>query len=113
MLARLLMVIVMSVSAPQAFAQDRDASYDALVSLFTEWRAFERPPFRDGAPDYTAATFERRHAELPAWRAKLAAIKPDAWPIPQQVDWHVLRAEMNGFDFHVRDLRPWVRDPSY
>jgi hypothetical protein len=110
--ARLAMVLIMA-STTQTFAQSRDASYDALVSLFTEWRAFERPPTRDGAPDYTAATFARRHAELPKWQARLAAIKPDAWPLAQQVDHQLLRAEMNGFDFYVRVLQPWVRDPAY
>ncbi|WKV12758.1 hypothetical protein [Marivirga harenae] len=27
--------------------------YEALVSLFKEWRTFEEPPLLDGAPDYT------------------------------------------------------------
>ncbi|HUQ10749.1 MAG TPA: DUF885 family protein [Steroidobacteraceae bacterium] len=111
--ARLFMVIATSIAATQAFGQTRDSSYDALVTLFSEWRGFERPPPRDGVPDYTAATFERRHAALSQWQARLAAIKPDAWPIPQQVDYRVVRAEMNGFDFYVRVLRPWARDPAF
>ncbi len=111
--ARLFMVILMSASASHALGQDKASTYDAFVALFSEWRAFETPPMRDGAPDYTAATFARRHAELPKWQARLAAIKPDAWPIPQQVDYHVVRAEMNGFDFYCRVLQPWVRDPAY
>jgi hypothetical protein len=113
--ARFLLVVFMfmSVSASQAVAQNREPSYDSLTKLFTEWRAFETPPMKDGVPDYTAATFAKRHAELPKWQARLAAIKPDAWPVPQQVDWQVVRAEMNGFDFYVRVLQPWVRDPAY
>ena len=110
--ARLFMVITMSAIAGQTSGQTR-TSYDSLVSLFAEWRAFEQPPLRDGAPDYTAATFTRRHAELPSWQARLAAIQPDSWPIAQQVDYQLLRAEMNGFDFYVRVLQPWVRDPAY
>lgn len=102
----------MSVTASQAFGQSSN-SYDSLVSLFTEWRAFEQPPLRDGAPDYTAETFAKRYAELPKWQARLAAIKTDAWPVAQQVDWQVVRAEMNGFDFYARVLQPWVRDPAY
>ena len=35
------------------------------------------------------------------------------WPIPEQVDWHLVRAEMNGFDFNYRVLRPWARDPAF
>lgn len=103
-----LMVLMTATSAAQAADE-----YDGLVTLFNEWRAFEQPPMRDGAPDYTAATLERRHRELPKWQERLAALKPQAWPIPQQVDWHLLRAEMNGFDFYVRVLRPWERDPAF
>jgi hypothetical protein len=88
-------------------------SYAALLNLHSEWRAFERPPLLEGAPDYTAATFGRRHKELSTYRDRLAAIKPDRWPIAQQVDYHVLGAEMNGFDFYVRVLKPWERDPAF
>jgi hypothetical protein len=88
-------------------------SYDDLVALFHDWRAFEQPPLRDGAPDYTAATFARRHGELRTYRARLAAIDPGSWPIAQQVDHEIVRAEMNGFDFHVRVLQPWTRDPAF
>ncbi len=35
-------------------------SYDDLVLLFNEWRDFETPPILNGAPGYTAETFERR-----------------------------------------------------
>jgi hypothetical protein len=89
------------------------ANYGALVAFHADWRAFERPPFVDEAPDYTAATFARRHAELPAYRARLDAIDTRNWPIPQQVDWHLVRAELNGFDFYVRVLKPWERDPAF
>ncbi len=110
---RLIPVILMALTATHAAAQDKASSYDTLTKLFADWRAFETPPMKNGVPDYTAATFKRRHAELPAWQARLAAIKPDAWPVRQQVDYQVVRAEMNGFDFYVRVLQPWVRDPAY
>lgn len=88
-------------------------TYDDLVALFRDWRAFEQPPMLDGAPDYTAATFARRHAELEKLQARLAAIDAGAWPIAQQVDHAVVGAEMNGLDFNVRVLRPWARDPAF
>jgi hypothetical protein len=103
-----LMVMMTATGAAHA-ASD----YEELATLFKEWRAFEQPAMREGAPDYTAATLERKHRELPKWQARLAAVKPDGWPIPQQVDWHLLRAELNGFDFYVRVLQPWARDPAF
>ena len=29
------------------------------------------------------------------------------------MDWHLVRAEMNGMEFNHRVLQPWVRDPAY
>jgi hypothetical protein len=38
-------------AAPATFADTPSpAGYDGLVKLFEEWRAFEHPPLRDGAP---------------------------------------------------------------
>ncbi|MSQ91614.1 MAG: DUF885 family protein [Gammaproteobacteria bacterium] len=84
-----------------------------MVSLFAQWRAFEQPPDREGAPDYTAATFTQRHAELKAFQQRLAAINPVSWPVEQQVDYQLVRAEMNGLDFYIRVLQPSARDPAF
>ena len=89
------------------------SSYDDLQTLFADWREFERPPMLDGAPDYTAATFETRMQAFQEYRERLSAIDPTAWTVAQQVDWHIVRAETNGFDFNHRVLKPWVRDPAY
>jgi uncharacterized protein (DUF885 family) len=99
--------------SPAASAASTQGSYEELTALFSEWRAFERPALRDGAPDYTAATLARKHQQLKTFQSRLQAIKPDAWPIPQQVDYHLLRAEMNGLDFDIRVLKPWERDPAF
>ena len=87
--------------------------YDDLLNLFAEWREFERPPLLEGAPDYTADTFRDRYTVFGQLQARLADYDIDGWPIPHQVDWHLIRAEMNGFDFNHRILKPWVRDPAY
>ena len=89
------------------------SGYADLLDLFADWRAFERPPLRDGAPDYTAQAFERRHGEYLQLRARLDAFDVGGWPVPQQVDWHLVRAEMNGYDFNERVLKPWARDPAF
>ena len=98
---------------PAASAASALGNYEDLTALFAEWRAFERPALRDGAPDYTAATLARKHQQLKTFQSRLQAIKPDAWPIPQQVDYQLLRAEMNGLDFDLRVLKPWERDPAF
>lgn len=87
--------------------------YQELVKLFHEWRAFEKPPVLNGAPDYTKATFEKRWSEFKKLQSKLNAIDTSNWSIPNQVDWMIVWAEMNGYDFNHRILKPWVRDPAF
>jgi uncharacterized protein (DUF885 family) len=107
------LVMTSIAGSPAASAASAQGSYEDLTALFAEWRAFERPALRDGAPDYTAATLARKHQQLKTFQSRLQAIKPDAWSIPQQVDYHLLRAEMNGLDFDLRVLKPWERDPAF
>ncbi|MCW8844666.1 MAG: DUF885 domain-containing protein [Gammaproteobacteria bacterium] len=87
--------------------------YDDLLVLFADWRSFESPPLLDGAPDYTKERFAARQAAFLALRERLQAFDISGWPIPQQVDWHLVRAEMNGYDFNLRVLQPWARDPAF
>jgi hypothetical protein len=89
------------------------STHDDLVSLFEDWRAFEDPPLLEGAPDYTTERFEARQPEYLALRARLNAFNISEWPIPKQVDWHLVRAEMNGYDFNRQVLKPWERDPAF
>jgi len=110
----LIVCIVFLVNASMTSAQAQaDPGYDDLLTLFAEWRDFESPPLRDGAPDYTAEQFAERHDDYELLRERLDAFVIDDWPVPQQVDWHLVRAEMNGYDFNRRVLKPWERDPAF
>ncbi len=99
------------------FAQDKKYShsnnYNELEVLFTEWREFEEPPLRDGAPDYTLASREAGWPEFEKLRDQLKAIDTTGWSVPEKVDWTIVWAEMNGYDFNHRVLQPWVRDPAF
>jgi len=107
--AALILATVLFAASGTAEAQ----SYDDLVQLFEDWRDFESPEMVDGAPNYTSARFDEAYAELPEFRERLNQFDITDWPIEQQVDWHIIRAEMNGFDFNHRVLKPWVRDPAF
>ncbi|MGE0460172.1 MAG: DUF885 family protein [Vicinamibacterales bacterium] len=88
--------------------------YGPLLALFQEWRAFEEPPrLAGGVPDYTPATNAKRLEGLRALQKRLAAIDRAGWTVPQQVDYHLVRAEMNGMEYHLRVLQPFARDPAY
>ena len=87
--------------------------YQDLVALFKQWRTFEKPPLRDGAPDYTAATFKKRWPQFKELQASLQQIDTTSWPLENKVDWMIVWAEMNGYDFNHRVLQPWARDPAF
>jgi len=88
-------------------------NYEDLVGLFKTWRSFETPPLRNGASDYTAETFEKRWPEFKQLQTQLQAMDTSAWTVEQQIDWHIVWAEMNGYDFNHRILQPWARDPAF
>lgn len=87
--------------------------YADLAKLFTEWRAFAGPTMKGALEDWSADTMAAKVAALPSWRKRLNAIDTSGWPVEQQNDWKLVNAEMNGFDFDLRVLRPWARDPAF
>jgi len=88
-------------------------SYEDLVTLFKDWRDFEKPELVDGVYDYTAPAMAAQQRELADYQARLAAIDASGWPIAQQVDHSVVSTEMNGLDFYHRVSRPWARNPAF
>ncbi|MEJ8566272.1 hypothetical protein [Elongatibacter sediminis] len=109
MLLRLPVVICLFLITDGVWAQ----THQDLVELFEDWRTFERPPVLDGAPDYSDDRFAARRSGFEELRGRLLAMDVTDWSVPEQVDWHLVRAEMNGYDFNRRVLRPWARDPAY
>ena len=89
------------------------AGYASLVTLFEQWREFERPIMHGGVADYRAAAIAAKAAALRQWRKRLGAIDTKDWPIDEFNDYQLVAAEMNGLDFNLRVLRPWARDPAF
>jgi hypothetical protein len=113
-LALLLILIVISCSKPVETSNAPKAkSYAELETLFKEWREFQRPPFKDGTPDYSVAAMKKQQEELSKWQQRLNNFDTTGWAINQQIDWYIVKAEMNGLDFDHRVMRPWERDPAF
>jgi len=108
-----LLVAATLVGSDATVSPRRSTHYEDLVSLFGEWRSFQKPKLVGGVPDYTTAAMAAQRRELVNWQRRLAAIDPSGWPISRQVDYHVVRAEMNGLDFDHRVLKPWARNPGF
>lgn len=105
--------VEISSDAAASNSQQDSKAYQALVELFKEWRAFEKPPMKDGAPDYTAAYRKGAWVKFKALQVRVKKMDTKSWPVEQQVDWQIVQAEMNGYDFNQRILQPWVRDPAF
>jgi len=102
--------------------------YSDLVTLFTEFRNFQQGgsgssrsysksgwflSSADDVPDFSATAMARKFRELGIYQARLNTIDSKFWPIANQVDYHLVRAEMNGYEFQHRVLSPWSRDPGF
>lgn len=109
------MVLAALVTAGTLLHADRQTTtgYPALVALFDEFLSFERPAMVDGAPDYSAPAMARTLADLKGFQSRLAALSPESWPREQQIDHALVRAQLNGHEFYLRVLQPWVRDPAF
>ena len=88
-------------------------NYDNLVGLFEEFRELAAPGLVDGVPDYSPATMAGIYEELRAQQRRLAAFDVSSWSISEQIDYHLVRAEMNGLEFTHRVMRPWVTSPFH
>ena len=106
----LILIAILGLLGSPAMAR---AGHQDLIELFNDWRTFESPPLLNGAPDYTAESFAARQPDYLKLRERLMAMDIREWPIDQKVDWHLVRAEMNGYDFNRRILQPWARDPAF
>ena len=109
----LMTIFLLAIDCQVNAKQQKTDSYAQLVQLFKDWRNFETPPLLDGAPDYRNTTFKARHNDFLEMQAGLKAIDTAGWPTEQQVDWMIVWAEMNGYDFNHNILKPWVRDPAF
>jgi len=82
-----------------------------LLQLADEFRVWRAGP--EGIPDY-AALASRQLRELPGFRARLAAMNDvRSWPVHAQIDYLMLRSQMDAEEFWLKVLRPWSRSPVF
>ena len=109
----LCLMILFSCTLNSENKANQTSNYKDLEKLFTDWREFEKPPTLDGAPDYTKSQFDKSKKNYQLLRNRLENMDTTNWPVHHKVDWHIVLAEMNGYDFNYRVLKPWERDPAF
>jgi hypothetical protein len=112
-MSALVVLLVLGGSPPTFGQQAASPTYRQLLMLFNEWRSFEEAPRFENAPDYRPATNAARLEALRQYQTRLGAIDTTGWSIPEQVDYHLVRAEMNGMLYHLTVLQPFARDPAF
>ena len=105
--------VPLAAGAPVIAAEAPASTHQRLVSLFSEWRAFNHPSIVRGRPDYGPAAMAAKAAGLNSFKQRLAAIDTSGWSASQKGDYRYVEAEMNGLDFFLRVLKPWARDPGF
>ena len=107
------LVLLFSCTMKSKEELNQASSYVDLEKLFLDWRNFENPPLLNGAPDYTKAQFKKSQTTFNSLKNRLINMDTSKWSVHQKVDWQIILAEMNGYDFNFRVLKPWERDPAF
>ena len=107
------LVLVFSCTMKSKEELNQASSYVDLEKLFLDWRNFENPPLLNGAPDYTKSQFKKSQNTFNSLKNRLINMDTSKWSVYQKVDWQIILAEMNGYDFNFRVLKPWERDPAF
>jgi hypothetical protein len=84
-----------------------------LVEIFEAVRALRQPQLVDGIPDYSAAAVERQRQALRALQERFAAIDPAAWSVHDQVDYLLVRSEIDLLDYGLTVYRATSRSPNF
>ena len=94
-------------------SKTNNSDYESLLFLFKDFRQLVRPKYIQGIPDFTPPAIKEQQQGLKVLQRRLAALDTERWSISQLVDYHLVRAEMNGLEFHHRVLKPWARNPCF
>lgn len=105
-------VLVTTGSAIPAVASE-NASRDDLTAIFLAVRDLREPRLIDGIPDYSAAAIEAQKARLRELRSSFDALEPSKWPVPDQVDYLIVRSELDMLEYGLRVYRATSRSPNF
>ncbi|MGI8431313.1 MAG: DUF885 family protein [Chthoniobacterales bacterium] len=119
---RFALLAVSLLFAATSFGQATDEPLQKLAADFWSWRA-EFAPFSGddvnrmerpgGQRDWSAASVEKRHADLAKFEARWKEIDASSRPIPQQVDYRLIGSALARVHWEL-DVNPrWKRDPNF
>ena len=113
---------MLATAVPSHAQDDVEHASRELLDLASEFRNFRSPLFLPRTwrptdidpevPDY-AATVESQINGLAEYRRRLKALDHDGWPVHDQVDYLLLRSEMDDVYFEQHILREVATNPGF
>lgn len=110
---QLIIIAICFLIGCQGVSDNLAADYDELVSLFNEFREYQKPVLVDGIPDYSEGTMKAKLEGVRAFQQRLEDMDTTEWSTSSQVDYYLVWAEMNAVEYHHRVLEPWKHDPGF
>lgn len=113
--AGILVLLCLALGPPptQVAAHQGDAVRPELLEIFGEVRRIRDAPVVDGLPDYSAAAVEKQKDALRALRGRFEALEPASWPPRDQIDYLLVRSELDMLDYGLHVYRPTSRSPNF
>ena len=110
---RFFLLFLMGSYAVSAVSQTAGSPQDALVEIFQAAQDLRQPEIVDGIPDFSAAAVERQKAGLAELRSRFDELDPTGWEMTDQVDYLLVRAELDMLDYGLHVYRATSRSPAF
>ena len=110
---RFFLLLLMGSYAVSAVSQTAGSPQDTLVEIFQAAQDLRQPEIVEGIPDFSAAAVERQKAGLAELRSRFDDLDPTGWPMSDQVDYLLVRAELDMLDYGLHVYRATSRSPAF
>ena len=110
---RFFLLLLMGSYAVSAVSQTAGSPQDALVEIFQAAQGLRQPELVEGIPDFSAAAVERQKAGLAELRSRFDELDPTGWEMTDQVDYLLVRAELDMLDYGLHFYRATSRSPAF
>ena len=107
-------IVLLFIFSASTYSQGSEpAARPELVEIFDAVRILREPRIVDGIPDYSAAAVEKQKRSLIEWRAHFDRLDPTTWSVRDQIDYLIVRSELDTLEYGFRVYRATSRNPNF
>ena len=106
-------VLILTVQVQVAHGQASDATDTGLTALLTAVHELRQPQIINGIPDYTAAAIDTQKVALAHLREEFDFLDPTDWSVHDQVDYLIVRSELDMLEYGLYVYRATSRSPNF